>query len=56
MTVEVIGIDHVFFAVRNVRVSEEFYDRVMSVLGFRKRKTPINGEVTKGTECRIQNP
>jgi glyoxylase I family protein len=44
MTVEVIGIDHVFFAVRNVRVSEEFYDRVMSVLGFRKWEAPIAGE------------
>ena len=36
MSVEVIGLDHVFVAVRDLRRSEEFYDRVMSVLGFRK--------------------
>jgi hypothetical protein len=34
--VEVMGIDHVFIVVRNLRVSEGFYDRVMDVLGFRK--------------------
>ena len=36
MPIEVMGIDHVFIAVRNLRVSEGFYDRVMDVLGFRK--------------------
>ena len=45
MPVEVIGIDHVFVAVRDLRASGEFYDRVMSVLGFRKWQTPINGDL-----------
>lgn len=44
MPVEVIGIDHVFFAVRNLCVSEDFYDRVMSVLGFRKWEAPIGSD------------
>jgi glyoxylase I family protein len=44
VSVEVIGIDHVFFAVRNLRVSEEFYDHVMGVLGFRKWEAPIGGD------------
>jgi catechol 2,3-dioxygenase-like lactoylglutathione lyase family enzyme len=45
LPVEVIGIDYVFVAVRDLNTSEEFYDRVMSVLGFRKRETPINGDL-----------
>jgi catechol 2,3-dioxygenase-like lactoylglutathione lyase family enzyme len=44
MPVEVIGIDHVFVAVRDLRASEEFYDRVMPVLGFRKWETPIGDD------------
>jgi len=47
MTVEVIGIDHIFVAVRDLRVSEEFYDRVMGVLGFRK------GEATIGEDPHV---
>jgi glyoxylase I family protein len=42
--VEVIGIDHIFVTVRDLRSSEEFYDRVMDVLGFRKWETPISGD------------
>jgi glyoxylase I family protein len=42
--VEVIGIDHIFLTVRDLRSSEEFYDRVMDVLGFRKWETPISGD------------
>ena len=44
MTVEVIGIDHVYVAVSNLRTSEAFYDRVMAVLGFRKREAAIAGD------------
>ena len=44
MTVEVIGIDHVFVAVRDLEISGVFYDRVMSVLGFRKRAAPLGGD------------
>ncbi|MCA1719308.1 MAG: VOC family protein, partial [Actinobacteria bacterium] len=36
MTVEVIGVDHIFVAVKDLGRSEEFYDRIMGVLGFRK--------------------
>ncbi len=42
--VEVIGIDHVYLAVSDLRASEEFYDRAMGVLGFRKRKGNIGGD------------
>ena len=44
MAVEVIGIDHVFVAVRDLEISGEFYDRVMGVLGFRKRATSLGGD------------
>jgi len=42
--VEVIGIDHIYVTVRNLRRSEEFYDRAMTILGFRKREAPIGGD------------
>jgi catechol 2,3-dioxygenase-like lactoylglutathione lyase family enzyme len=42
--VEVIGVDHVYVAVRDLEISGEFYDRVMGVLGFRKREGPIGGD------------
>jgi len=44
MPVEVIGIDHVYIAVRDLRRAEEFYDRVMCVLGFRKVTSTIAGD------------
>lgn len=44
MTVEVIGIDHVYVTVRDLENSEEFYDRAMGVLGFRKRRGTIGGD------------
>lgn len=43
MTVEVIGIDHVYVTVKDLRRSEEFYDRIMPVLSFRKRAGNIGG-------------
>ncbi len=43
MSVEVIGIDHVFVAVSDLRRSEGFYDHVMPVLGFRKGDGSIGG-------------
>jgi catechol 2,3-dioxygenase-like lactoylglutathione lyase family enzyme len=36
MSIEVIGIDHIYIAVSDLRRSEEFYDRVMPILGFRR--------------------
>jgi glyoxylase I family protein len=44
VSVEVIGIDHMFVAVRDLVRSEGFYDRVMGVLGFRKGNGTISGE------------
>jgi catechol 2,3-dioxygenase-like lactoylglutathione lyase family enzyme len=43
-TVDVIGIDHIYIAVRDLARSEDFYDRVMlGVLGFRKGTRDIGG-------------
>jgi len=36
MNIEVIGIDHIYVAVRDMKRSEDFYDSVMGVLGFKK--------------------
>src|SRR5215204_4423981 len=36
MKVEVIGIDHIYIAVSNLERSQEFYDCVLPMLGFRK--------------------
>lgn len=44
MPVEVTGIDHIYVAVRDLPVSEAFYDCVMEVLGFRKREAKIGGD------------
>jgi len=40
---EVTGVDHVYVTVRDLDTSEQFYDRVMSVLGFRKVARPLAG-------------
>jgi glyoxylase I family protein len=42
--VEVIGIDHVYLAVSDLARSEEFYDRAMAVLGYRKLRSTIGGD------------
>ncbi len=44
MPVEVIGLDHVFVAVRDMKTSEAFYDRVMPILGFRRGDAEIGGD------------
>ncbi len=49
MTIEVIGVDHVYVTVKDPERSEEFYDRVMGVLGFRKRRGTIGGDPPTGT-------
>jgi glyoxylase I family protein len=42
---EVVGIDHIYFAVNDVPKSEVFYDRVLcEVLGFRKNTFQIEGD------------
>ncbi len=42
--VQVIGIDHIYITVSDLRRSEKFYDRVMRLLDFRKGTDPIDGE------------
>ena len=44
MPVEVIGIDHVYVAVRDLARSARFYDGVMGVLGYRKVESVIGGD------------
>lgn len=43
MEVEVTAIDHVYITVSDLERSEAFYDRFMTVLGFRKAKRPLAG-------------
>jgi glyoxylase I family protein len=40
---EIIGIDHIYVAVSDLRQSEAFYDRLMPVLRFRKNSFQIDG-------------
>jgi hypothetical protein len=35
LSIEVIGIDHLYITASSLRRSERFYDRVMTILGFR---------------------
>jgi glyoxylase I family protein len=41
---EVTGIDHIYIAVTDMARSEGFYDRVMTILGFRKSAFAIGGD------------
>lgn len=41
---EVIGIDHIYLAVRDLEASRRFYDVVMKILGFRSGKFAIDGD------------
>jgi len=41
---EVIGIDHVYITVSSLEHSEQFYDVVMKILGFRKNRFELEGE------------
>ena len=44
MPVEVIGIDHVYFAVRDLARSKSFYDGVMRVLGYQSMEASLGGD------------
>lgn len=44
MKFDVIGLDHIYISVSNLEQSEVFYDKVMSLLGFRKGTLSINSE------------
>jgi catechol 2,3-dioxygenase-like lactoylglutathione lyase family enzyme len=41
---EITGIDHIYIAVSDMKHSEAFYDRVMAVLGFRKKAFTLSGD------------
>lgn len=41
---EIIGIDHIYVSVSDLKTSERFYDAVMTALGFRKNRFEIRGE------------
>ncbi len=41
---EVIGIDHIYLAVRDLEVSRSWYDKVMRILGFRSGRFQIGGD------------
>jgi catechol 2,3-dioxygenase-like lactoylglutathione lyase family enzyme len=41
---EIIGIDHIYVSVSDLKRSESFYDAVMKALGFRKNEFQIEGE------------
>jgi glyoxylase I family protein len=42
---EVLGIDHIYITVSDLRQSELFYDCVMPLLGFRKNSFAIDGDM-----------
>ena len=44
MPIEVTGVDHVYIAVRDLHRSEQFYDRALNVLGYRKVTSTIAGD------------
>jgi catechol 2,3-dioxygenase-like lactoylglutathione lyase family enzyme len=41
---DVIGIDHIYITVSDLHRSEQFYDVVMNILGFRKSRFQLGGE------------
>jgi glyoxylase I family protein len=44
MSIEVIGIDHIYVTASDLPQSEKFYDRVMTILGFRKNTFTNEGD------------
>ncbi len=42
--IEVLGIDHLYFTVSDLTRSEEFYDRLMQLVGFHKGDKAVAGE------------
>jgi len=41
---EIIGFDHVYLSVSDIAKSESFYDRLVSVFGFRKSRFALHGD------------
>jgi len=44
MAVEILGLDHLYITVSDLRRSEQFYDPIMERLGFRKGDSAIGGD------------
>lgn len=44
MTLEVLGLDHIYITVSDLARSTAFYDNVMRLLGFRKGTDPVGGQ------------
>src|SRR5947208_799488 len=44
MSIEIIGIDHIYIAVSDLGRSDKFYDVVMRILGFRKNTFTNEGD------------
>src|SRR5262245_19576761 len=44
MNIEAIGIDHIYIAVNDILRSEQFYDKAMGVLGFKKNSFENEGD------------
>ena len=44
MSTEVIGIDHIYFAVTDMDRSEKFYDAAMAIMGFKKNTFMNDGD------------
>jgi hypothetical protein len=44
MSIEIIGIDHIYIAVSDLARSERVYDCIMRVLGFRKNTFANEGD------------
>lgn len=42
---QVIGIDHIYISVADIEAAEHYYDKVMTVLGFKKNEFEINGVI-----------
>jgi len=44
VTLEIIGVDHIYLTVSDMKRSEAFYDSLMEPFGFKKAIAPIGGE------------
>src|SRR6267154_593076 len=44
MSIEIIGIDHIYIAVSDLNRSERFYDCMMTILGFQKNNFVNEGD------------
>jgi glyoxylase I family protein len=52
MTTDAIGIDHIYIAVADLKVSKRYYDTLMPLMGFKKAHAPIGGDPHLHYYCR----